>query len=77
MTMDETNENIDNFIVPYEKLGKVLSDEILEKLTDYIDEILSDDESREKMKSVSLKLIRDYSVEHMAQTHLNYFDKFF
>lgn len=27
-----------NFIVPYEKLGKVLSDEILEKLTDYIDD---------------------------------------
>ena len=37
LTSISFNDRQNNFIVPYEKLGKVLSDEILEKLTDYID----------------------------------------
>ena len=38
LTSISFNDRQNNFIVPYEKLGKVLSDEILEKLTDYIDD---------------------------------------
>lgn len=65
--LELVDDGVNGYIIPVEDYNS---------LAQYIKKILSNDELQIKMSNESLKKISSYTIENMAQTHNNIFEKY-
>lgn len=70
-----TTDNCQAGMELIEGSGKIVPVEDEKQLAEAIEEILKDDSLKNKMAEESLRKIRDYSIENMAMSHMEIFEK--